>query len=269
MLNTDTVSATDFLRQLLNVLLVPAMILMSVLPQFANVGRTAKEFSDLNPSLLVPSGTAFSIWSVIFFGCFVYALIQAHPKNKRRHIYRQTGWATALGFAMIVVWTYFSSYGPMDFMRWGTALAFVPVVIGFVIAVRRMTLLKSEFSEIEKFFCLGSVALIAGWTTIAMFLNWTPIFTAFADALKINPVTTALVVLGAAAFVTSKLFFVTHSNKTYLFPVIWGLAWLAHAALTKEPVSPYIGFSAIAFGLYLILIGSLDKWRTKNIAKPG
>jgi hypothetical protein len=62
----------DKLRQWLNIITAPLMWILSSIPQISNYGRTAKEFSEANDSLLVPYGIAFSIWLPIFIGCIGY-----------------------------------------------------------------------------------------------------------------------------------------------------------------------------------------------------
>ena len=74
------------------------MWILSTLPQVVDIGRTAKEFSDINDSLLVPYGIAFAIWFPIFIGCLGYVFIQAKPVNQTREIFRNIGGWTSRRF---------------------------------------------------------------------------------------------------------------------------------------------------------------------------
>ena len=117
---------SDSFRQILNVIAAPLMWILSTLPQVVDIGRTAKEFSDINDSLLVPYGIAFTIWFPIFIGCLGYVFIQAKPVNQTREIFRNIGGWTAGGFIAVCAWSLISSFAPTGLLLWGTALVFIP-----------------------------------------------------------------------------------------------------------------------------------------------
>lgn len=245
-------SFQDHLRQWLNLLLAPAMWILSTLPQITDWGRTAKEFSDANNSLLVPYGIAFSIWFPIFVGCIGYAILQFLPKNRMRALFRDAGWWTAAGFAGVCGWALTSTFGSPMAARWGTALIFIPTVLCLVKAMLIFTRRRDELKGAERYWVWLPVSLISGWTSIAIFLNWTPIFvgsfgTSVPDILP-NMMMLALALIWAIFIIRR-----SGSNIAYAFPIIWGLAWLAYKSLTQAPTIPAIGFAAIG-GVALILV---------------
>lgn len=254
---------SDTTRQTLNIITAPLMWILSTLPQVVDVGRTAKEFSDINDSLLVPFGLAFAIWFPIFIGCLGYAYIQAKPAHKTREIFRKTGWLTGFGFAAVCGWALISTFAPIGLLLWGTALVFIPAVYGLVKAMLILTAHKEELSSSEKFWVWGSISLIAGWTSIAIFLNWTPIV---ADMLKSSA---SVIVPNLIGLITALAFAATiirksGGNPVYAFPIIWGSLWLAYEQLINAPAEPLIGYGAI-FGA-LLLIGMVFYSRQKKQA---
>jgi len=239
----------DTSRQWLNLIAAPVMWILSTLPQMTDWGRTAKEFSDANNSLLVPHGIAFSIWLPIFVGCIGYAILQALKTNRTRSIFRKTGYWTGAGFAGVCIWALFSGWGNPMVSRWGTALIFVPTVYCFVKAMLILTRDKQALDRIERLWVWAPISLIAGWTSIAIFLNWTPIVIG-SYGTSVPDIVPNLLMLGAAliwaVFITRR----SKGNAIYAFPIIWGLGWLAFKAFTQNPTSDAIGIAAlIGFGI--------------------
>jgi len=148
-MNAET---NDRLRQSINLIAAPGMWILSTLPQITNWGRSASEFSEANQSLLVPFGIAFSIWLPIFLGCVGYAVLQAMKTNR----------------------SLFSGWAPNTLSLWGTALIFIPAVLCLVKAMLILTRNKTSLDKTERLWVWAPVSLIAGWTSIAMFLNRLP-----------------------------------------------------------------------------------------------
>lgn len=235
---------SDITRQALNLIAAPLMWILSTLPQIVDVGRTAKEFSDINDSLLVPFGLAFAIWFPIFVGCICYAYIQAKPANKTRDIFRKVGGWTALAFISVCGWTLVSTFAPTGWLLWGTAMLFIPTVYGLVKAMLILTARKDELSRAERFWVWGPISLIAGWTSIAIFLNWTPIIAgSFGTSVPI--IVPNIIGLIAALIFAFIIIRKSGGNLTYAFPILWGLAWLAYEQLINTAEAPMIGYGAI------------------------
>jgi len=237
-------TSNDLARQWVNIIAAPSMWILSTLPQVMDWGRSAEEFSDANNSLLVPYGIAFSIWLPIFVGCIGYAILQGLKTNRTREIFRKTGWWTGAGFLCVCGWALFSGWGSPLLARWGTALIFIPTVICLVKAMLIFTRGKSALDKTERIWVWGPISLIAGWTSIAIFLNWTPIISDNLAALSPELVSN-IAMLGAAliwaVFVTRR----SAGNLFYSFPIIWGLAWLAYKAFVAGETPSAIGVSAI------------------------
>ena len=250
-----TTSSNDLARQWLNIIAAPSMWILSTLPQIMDWGRSAKEFSDANNSLLVPYGIAFSIWLPIFVGCIGYAILQGLKTNRTREVFRKTGWWTGAGFACVCGWALFSGWGTPMMARWGTALIFIPTVFCLVKAMLILTRCKSSLDKTERIWVWAPISLIAGWTSIAIFLNWTPIISdnlAGSVPVLVSNMGMLGIALLWAVFVTRR----SGGNIAYAFPIVWGLAWLAFKALGAGEAPSAIGMAALA-GLAIVSAAAL------------
>lgn len=206
----------------------------------------------MSDNLLVPLGSAFSIWFPIFVGCMAYGVYQALPKNRTRPIFRQSGLWTAAGFAFICGWALITAYAPSDTVQWGTALVFIPAVASLIIATIAFSRVPHHLSASQRWLACVPVSLIAGWCSLAAFLNWTPIaYDLFANG-KADVVSSALILaaaLGLIIWVCRQ----ARYNGVYVIPAIWGLCWLAARHLLSSKEAPFIGWAAI-LGIILLLI---------------
>ncbi|MEM9600459.1 MAG: hypothetical protein AAF926_05520 [Pseudomonadota bacterium] len=256
----DAATPADYLRQSLNLVLAPAMWVLSSIGFFMPNARTAGEFSNLSDNLLVPLGPAFSIWFPIFVGCIGYGIIQALPANRTRAVFRQVGWWTAAGFAFICGWALITAYVPDAWVQWGTALIFIPAVAALNIATIRFTRQVNAVTGLERLFTWVPVSLIAGWCSLAIFLNWTPIaYDLFADGAA--NLLSSLLMLAAALGLIVWICRAAACNKVYVIPPIWGLSWLAVRQLWLEQDVPVIGIVSL-IGILLLIATAL--WRPQS-----
>lgn len=246
------------IRQILNVVLAPSMWICATLPQMTGLGRTNLEQSLASDTLLVPYGLAFAIWFPIFVGCIIYGIVQAMPQNRTQPIFKAIGWWTAAGFALVCLWALCSAYPPIVPARWLTALIFIPAVLCLCQAVVIGTRRKDEFIGSEKYL-LWPLSWIAGWCSLAAFLNWAQLGVHDVIGFGMPPLIICLLTLAAALGWAVIMLRRTSGNYAYLFPIVWGLAFLIYARLGQTPTAPPI---AIAAGLgALVLIGTAIKLR--------
>jgi len=257
-MDTSTAHTSDYLRQSANLILAPAMWVLSSIGFIVDGVRTASEFSDMSDNLLVPAGPAFSIWFPIFVLCIGYGVLQALPRNRTHSAFRAAGWWSALGFAGVCGWALITAYAPDSAVQWASALIFIPAVAALIIAMLKMTARIGDLGAIEWIFSWLPISLIAGWCSLAIFLNWTPIaYDAFANGDA--DVVSSLLILAAALGLIIGVCRMARCNWAYVFPAIWGLAWLAGRHLGGPDV-PMIGWFALA-GIMLLIASALLKPR--------
>ncbi|MGB3455710.1 MAG: hypothetical protein WBG08_04945 [Litorimonas sp.] len=254
-----TAGVSDYLRQSLNLVLAPLMWVLSSLWLIDGGARSASDFSDMSENLLVPLGPAFSIWFPIFVGVIAYGVLQALPRNRTRTVFREVGWWTALGFAGVCGWGLITAYAPDNAVQWASALIFVPSVAALIVATVKFTARVNAVTAAERLMSWWPISLIAGWCSLAVFLNWTPIaYDLFAD--RAANVTSSLLILAAALGLIVWVCRRSYCNKVYVLPAVWGLAWLAVRHLLGEVESPAIGWAAIA-GIFVLIGSALAKPR--------
>lgn len=243
------------LRRLLVLILAPAMWLCSSTPFLFDLGRGPAALSDKYDTLLVPYGIAFSIWLPIFVGCMAYGIVQILPRNYKRAIFDDiSGW-TIGGFAGVCAWGLAAAFAPLEQAALITALIFVPTVLLLcrvaVITTRR----RHELTELEGYLVWLPLSFLAGWTSLAVFLNWAQLGVHGPLGLGLPVVIICLLSLAAALAWVSFMLHHVRGSAAYLFPVVWGLAWLVFARLAGEPKSLTIAIAAIFGALLLMFTG--------------
>lgn len=250
LVSPDT-TVSDYCRQFLNLLLPPLMWVLSSLSFFVPSARSPDGLSEINESYLVPMGFAFSIWFPIFVGCIAYGIIQAMGTNRTRRVFRKLGWWTIGGFGLICVWSLISAFAPAKYAQWGTALIFIPAMLCLVKAMLIATQEKQALDKLEKLSVHLPLGLIAGWTSLAVFLNWTPNVTSLlSDTVSPMPLNIVMLVFALvwAAFIIRK----SQGNRAYAFPIIWGLFFLSLKQLVTEQQAPLVGIAAIS-GIFILI----------------
>lgn len=260
----SNVSAADIIRQSLNVVLAPAMWISSSTEPLFGLGRSISEQSAASSTPLVPFGAAFSIWVLIFLGLFAYAFIQALPRNRARQIYRDTGWWTAGSFALITAWGLAAAFPPVDASRWITALIFVPAMLLICRAVVIANERRDELSGKTLYFTLWPLSWLAGWCSIAVFLNWAQLGVHGPIGFGLPVLWICLLTLAAALGWAAIMMRATRGSFAYLFPIIWGLAFLALDRLRIDEISLPIGITAIA-GIVVLTLSALNIRRLNRV----
>ena len=247
----------DYVRQSVVLIAAIAYPLSNALPQILGYGRRVGENSPGEMQLLVPFEAAFSIWFPIFAGTTIAALIQALPSRRTMDIHRRTGWWWAAAMILSICWSIAESYVADDLRSWTTALIFTPYVLAICVAMVRFSRGRAAWEWPEKF-CTGAIALYAGWTSIAVFINWERVFTVELGWLTTQ--LTALALLAAALGWVCLNLARSFGNLFYAFTPIWGLSFLAYDRLATADYSPTIAIAALA-GIVLVLIAALGARR--------
>lgn len=252
----------DIIRQSANLVLVPLVILLSSLPQMTGTGRQIADQASTEQNLLVPVGFAFSIWGPIFIGIILYALYQALPRQGARDVHRAAGWWTALGFAFICGWCYFTSYSPIGMKDWGSAVMISAGALSLVTAMLGLTRRWIRLSTPERAVVWLPISAIAGWMSIAQFLNWNSTLRPYYLDWGWSETGASLAVLGLALWFVSFCLSRAAGNRAYVIPVLWGLSLLVLARLTGHK-GLYDTPIAIAAGVAVIilLVISIQKGR--------
>lgn len=126
--------------------------------------KTPEVISDKYPTLITPSGYAFAIWSLIYFGLIVFSVYQALPKNTARFAKIRTIYIVncAANCAWLYLWHYEQILG---------SLAAMLILLGTLVLIN-VKLLKTK-SATEYWLARVPFNVYFGWITVATILNFT------------------------------------------------------------------------------------------------
>ena len=253
----------DILRQALVVVFALTTPLSSNIAAIVGTGRTIGEQSAASDTLLVPWGPAFSIWFPIFVGLLAYAVVQGLPRNGARPILRDTGWWMAASLGLITAWGLAAAFPPEAASRWLTAVIFVPATLAAVQAAVVLSRRKHELSTLESWTVWAPISGLAGWCSLAVFLNWAQLGVNGPIGFGLSETAVCLLTLALALAWIAWSLHRMRGNRLYAFPVVWGLACLAYARLAVDDLSATIGFAAIA-GALIVLFSAVSAGRRQD-----
>lgn len=235
----------DRLRVWATILAALFQIVVPVLGYAGVVGRTTGAEFQTAKTPLVPAAYAFSLWSVIFAACLIYAWDQARPSRRARDVYRRVGWPMALAMAVNGGWSLFAQLERPLMVLFGIFL--VGVAASLLAALRL-------FRDTPKVDIPGSAGaatgLLAGWVSVAIFANLSVALADLGYGETPSRVVQALVLLSAAGALACAVVRWTRGALTYAAAVAWALIALIVAHLTREAAPLW----AVATGAWLVAI---------------
>jgi hypothetical protein len=257
----------DSLRQISNVILAPLMWICSSLGFVIEGANSPGDMSDPNTNLLTPFGAAFSIWLPIFLLCIAYGLVQARLRNREHGVFRRLGWWSAAGFAGVCLWGLVNAFAPMQPFNWAllsTAIIFIPTMLLLVKAMLIVTTEKGNLKGFEKIVTWLGLSLIAGWCSIAVFLNWTTQTVTLMTNAGVDAQLSHTIILALALIWGVFIILKSGGNRAYAFPIIWGLVFIVIRRLNSDPSYTVITVSA-TIGIVVLIVACLVKPKTKQI----
>lgn len=209
--------------RLLVLLLSIAMPVVAFLSQRGTFGPDNGSVSDQYPTLLVASGYAFAIWSVIFLLDLVYGIWQATgTRRSDPTVAHVAPWAAA-GFALTALWMPLFSMGRPDN---GLFWACLVVIFAALYCLVRCAMILSSDSTPQQgqwLWAWTPLSLHAGWLSVAAFLNLAQVIVAYGLLPSTRMLPWSLVLFAGAA---ALLLVVNHrmrGNIDYVGAAIWGL----------------------------------------------
>jgi len=192
-------------------------------------------------TVIAPAGSAFGIWSLIYFGLVAYAAWQLLPKQTSTELHRRVGYWIAASLVLNAAWILSIQYDQL-------ALS-VPVIIILLAVLVRAYLITVKLpaaGAIDALVTDGTVGLYLGWVCVATAANitaWlvTVGFTGFGIPEDVWGVT-IVIVAGAVGIALAAR---GRAHFTPALSLSWGLAWVAAGRLNGELISPATAIAAI------------------------
>ncbi len=204
-------------------------------------------------TLLAPSSSAFSIWSVIYVGLIAYTVFQWLPSQRRTERQRRLGWTVAASMLLNLAWILSAQANRLT----SSLVVIMLLLLALLAAVRTMNNHPAE-TRLEGALVDTPIGLYLGWILLAAAANAAAFLTdAGADLFGWAGTTWAIVgilaVLMSAAVVCST----DRGRLSVAAATSWGLLWIAIERVLGEPRAVGVAFvAALAIFLLLITAGS-------------
>ncbi|MBG6224945.1 hypothetical protein IWX63_001510 [Arthrobacter sp. CAN_A2] len=204
-------------------------------------------------TLLAPSSTAFSIWSVIYLGLMAYTVFQWLPSQRRTDRQRTLGWTVAASMILNLAWILTAQAGRLT-------LSLVVIMLLFfalLSAVRTMNDHPNE-TRMEGSLVDTPIGLYLGWVLLAAAANWAAFLTAAgADLFGWSGVVWSILGISAVLVTAAVICSTDRGRLAVAAATSWGLLWIAVERILGEPFAMNLAFFAVlAIFLLLITAGS-------------
>lgn len=164
---------------------------------------------------IVPSGWAFSIWSLIFIWSIIFALFAFRSGAKTVPLIHRVTYPIAGTFMANGIW---SLYVPLFNIDW-VSLMIISTGLSLALIALFAAGRPSALSLTEKWIVRAPIALLAGWLTAATFVGASSVL------MLAGVVMDQMILLGLLASATIFAGFITIKigGWVYLAPIAWAL----------------------------------------------
>ena len=204
--------------------------------------------ADATP--IAPGGPAFAIWTPIYAGLVLYAIWQFLPKQKADARQRRLGYPIAASLLLNAAWILSVQFD----LLWLS----VPVIVLLlaVLVWAFLTILRTRpRTLVETVLVDGTMGLYLGWVCVATAANITAVLVAAGfDGFGLAADAWGVVVIAVAGIVGVLLAVAGHGRLTLTLALCWGLAWVAFARLTGDPLSTPTAITAIVAVVVVVAV---------------
>jgi hypothetical protein len=216
--------------------------------------------ADATP--IAPGGPAFAIWTPIYLGLLAYAIWQSLPAQKADARQRRLGYPVAASLALNAAWILSIQFGFL-----AASVPIIVILLAVLVWAFRITLSSRPRNLVEAIVADGTVGLYLGWVCVATAANITAWlvasgFTGFGIAAD----AWAVAIVAVAGFVGVVLAISDRGRFAPTVSLCWGLAWVAVARLTGEPLSTPTAIAAIVAVTAVTLLTVLARIRSLKAA---
>lgn len=234
-----------------------AQVALGALPFILGWDSTIAARSLEAQTLLTPAGYAFSIWSVLFIGCAIYAGV--HLFRLGSPVMRRTGWFAGAAFWLNGAW---ETWVP----AFGIEAVSLVIILGCWIACLSFILIESGARETGLFDRAVRLPLFAlgGWLNAAAAVNLLAVLEVYeVPFLGSGEDPAALVVLGVALLAAGAVILRTGS-LSYALAVAWALIGINMGLMddyTPTAVISVTFYAAVYVVPALVLLGWAGRLR--------
>lgn len=180
-------------------------------------GEAVGDVANSYPTLLLPAGAAFTIWSLIYVTFTALAVRQALPSQRDRVAHRRTGWWLAAAGVLNASWVVLFS------QRYVLAAQIVIVALLAVLATAALRLPRAE-GWADRLLLHTPITLYTGWVAVATVAGAATTSASYGAAPSTLSAVLAVVLTGAAAAAATLRL---PAAAGFVAAVCWALVWIA------------------------------------------
>ncbi|MHA7287588.1 tryptophan-rich sensory protein [Arthrobacter sp. MDT3-44] len=200
-------------------------------------------------TLLAPSSSAFSIWSVIYAGLMAYTTFQWLPSQRMSERQRRLGWAVAASMLLNLAWILSAQANRLAL----SLLVILLLLVALVSAVRTLNDHPTE-TRLEGALVDTPIGLYLGWVLVAAAANAAAFLTdRNTDLFGWKGSTWAILGILAVLLTAAVICSTDRGRLSVAAAASWGLLWIAVERVLGEPFAVDIAFAAVA-AIFLLLI---------------
>ncbi|MDN5904675.1 MAG: tryptophan-rich sensory protein [Micrococcaceae bacterium] len=221
-----TTARSGTLAPLLTAAAMALAIAGAFLGSGAVVGTSVQDVADgwlsADGTILAPGSGAFSIWSIIYLGLLLYAVVQFLPSRRDDALHRKLrGWAAASGL-LNALWL-----GVVQLGWLGVSVVVIFALLATLCVILVILRRTPESNLLDRVVLGGTFGLYLGWVSVAAVANVSALlassgFTGF--GLPVPVIAGAVLLVVAAIGVGTAVY-----SRGRLGPGValaWGLGWI-------------------------------------------
>lgn len=231
---------TERLKQILVVIATLGVFFVNWQAASGNLGNvTTGEISDKYQTFITPSGYAFAIWSLIYFGLILFSIYQVLPAQKENPRFQRIRTAYILSCAANCGWLYAWHYEMIP-----VSLLLILVLLGSL-AFINVNIQNTE-STAETFLARVPFNLYFGWVTVATIINFTITLLYFGVRTSDSVTTILACLLIVVATVLGGIIRFKLNAAAYALAIAWALTAIAVKQSGKTAIVVICAFAVIA-----------------------
>ena len=213
-------------------------------------------------TLIAPGGPAFAIWTPIYAGLLAYAVWQLLPAQKADVRQRRLGYPIAASLLLNAAW--------ILSVQFDLLYLSVPIIVLLLVVLvwtMRIMLQTRPKNRLEVVLVDATMGLYLGWVCVATAANVAAVLVvAGFNGFGVSPDLWAVAVISVAGVVGVLLSLYDRGRWAPTLAITWGLAWVAVARLTGEPLSVAAGITALVCVLLVIAATAFAGVRARSHA---
>lgn len=233
-------------------LAVMAAVLLAIgaAPVLSSLGlMDAATFADNGDQTLRAAPYAFSIWGLIYLGVFAYGVWQLVRQTPESAPLRAVAWPSVIALLGCAAWLFAAAFDQKAL----SVLIIVTSAAAIITGLLRARPHRREVGPGTRFFIFWPLGLLAGWLTIASFINLITVLTAW-GLITPDLARPAAFAGIAGVLLTGSVVIWRLRHLAYGLPIVWGLIAVWAAEHTDKPQVGLAALGAAALMLVVSLI---------------